>query len=352
MNYINEFKTFVLNERSTKISPDRTSPSVWPSKLDDSPYWDILKSMGFTEKRILTQTGTFVIEAPDGQVYNLTKSGYLRTNPKYMLTYAGPQNIDGLFLYLIKRYLPSWKKKIGRNSNDHNLKILAKIQQLIDSEEKKLNLPNHPNLSAEQIKFLDLTCLNYSGIHSKWTYNNGEIDVEGDVILKKILRHPSYLGIGSLPKKYGIKFGHVKGNFIADDLNLKSMVGEGFPHTIDGYFSFWRNPIKNFYGAPQIIKGGFFSDLMEFKAGDLTKENIVNTFQKASPAQKKIMITLPLFDAEYWNSRISENPNITIIQLSELWDDMPDDVRNSIRIPPNLEDDFDNLVDLIRKGIM
>jgi len=257
MIYINKFKTFVLNEKTTKISPDRTSPSVWPSRLDDSPYWDILKSMGFTEKRIITHTGTFVIEAPDGQIYNLTKSGYLRVDPKYMLTYAGPQNIDGLFLFLIKRYLPSWKKKIGRNSNDNHLKILAKIQQLIDLEEKKLNLPNHPNLSAEQIKFLDLVCRDDNDVPSKWTYNNGEIDVKGDVILKNRIKHPSYTGIGSRPKKHEIKFGHIKGNFICDSLGLRSMEGKGFPHTVDGDFKCSYNQLLNLKGSPKKVGGSF-----------------------------------------------------------------------------------------------
>ena len=135
MQHILKFEKFVLNEGTSKIYPSRTPPAVWPSKLEDSPNWDILKSMGFTEEGIIPRTGTFVVRAPDGQAYNLTKSEYVRNSPIYMLTYAGPNNIDGMFLYLINKYLTSWKKKIGGNLNDDDLQILTKIQQLKDSEE-------------------------------------------------------------------------------------------------------------------------------------------------------------------------------------------------------------------------
>lgn len=257
MHHILQFEKFVLNEMgTTKIYPSRTPPAVWPSKLEDSPNWDILKSMGFIEKRIITHTGTFVVQAPDGQAYSLTKAGYVRTSPIYMLTYAGPKNIDGMFLYLINKYLPSWKKKIGGNLNHNESQILAKIQQLKDSEEKKLNLPTHSNLNSEQIKFLDLVCRDDNNVPSKWTYNNGEIDVQGDVRLKSKVKHPSYKGIGFSPKKYGIKFGHVQGKFDADSLGLRTMKEMGFPHTVDD-FSCSYNQLQSLEGAPQKVNGNF-----------------------------------------------------------------------------------------------
>jgi len=266
MQHILEFEKFVLNEETSKIYPSRTAPAVWPSKLEDSPNWDILKSMGFTEKGIITRTGTFVVQDPDGQEYSLTKSGYVRTSPTYMLTYAGPNNIDGMFLYLINKYLPSWKKKIGGNLNDDDLQILAKIQQLKDSEEKKLNLPTHPNLNSEQIKFLDLVCRDDKDVPSKWTYNNGEIDVQGDVKLKSNVKHPSYKGIGFSPRKHGIKFGHVEGKFDADSLGLRTMEGMGFPHTVDGIFTCSYNQLQSLAGSPQKVGGSFLCEGSELQS--------------------------------------------------------------------------------------
>jgi len=256
MQHILKFEKFVLNEGTSKIYPSRTPPAVWPSKLEDSPNWDILKSMGFTEEGIIPRTGTFVVRAPDGQAYNLTKSGYVRNSPIYMLTYAGPNNIDGMFLYLINKYLTSWKKKIGGNLNDDDLQILTKIQQLKDSEEKKLNLPTHPNLDIEQIKFLDLVCRDDNNVPSKWTYNNGEIDVQGDVILKSKVKHPSYRGIGFSPRKHGIKFGHVEGVFDANSLGLRTMKGMGFPHTVDNFLCYY-NQLQSLEGSPQKVGGDF-----------------------------------------------------------------------------------------------
>jgi len=74
--------------------------------------------------------------------------------------------------------------------------------------------------------------------------------------------------------------------------------------------------------------------------------------EKHSQKAKELILTLPFFNSTYWNSKISENPESAILELSEFWDDMLDNVRNSIRIPSNLKDDFENLLDLVRKGIM
>jgi len=75
-------------------------------------------------------------------------------------------------------------------------------------------------------------------------------------------------------------------------------------------------------------------------------------YKKLSQSAMALILTLPILNPTYWNSKISENPESTILQLSKYWDDMPEEIRNSIQIPLNLRDDFENLLELVRSGIM
>jgi len=86
--------------------------------------------------------------------------------------------------------------------------------------------------------------------------------------------------------------------------------------------------------------------------GEWNMDGWLEVLKNGSEEAKKLILTLPYLDSNFWNSRISENPESTILQLSGLWDDIPDDFRNSIRIPSDLRDDFENLLELVRAGIM
>jgi len=86
--------------------------------------------------------------------------------------------------------------------------------------------------------------------------------------------------------------------------------------------------------------------------GKWNMEGWLEVLRTGNEEAKKLILTLPYLDSNFWNSKISENPESTILQLSQFWDDMPDEVRNSIRIPPDLSHDFANLLDLVRAGIM
>jgi len=81
-------------------------------------------------------------------------------------------------------------------------------------------------------------------------------------------------------------------------------------------------------------------------------EGWLEVLRTGNEEAKKLILTLPIFNPAYWNSKISENPESTILELSEFWDNMPEKVKNSIRIPSDLRDDFENLLELVRAGIM
>ena len=66
---------------------------------------------------------------------------------------------------------------------------------------------------------------------------------------------------------------------------------------------------------------------------------------------KKLILTLPEFQPEYWNNKLKEEPKATILQMVSFWDDLPKETQDGIQIPSNWKDSFDNLLDLERAGI-
>ena len=66
---------------------------------------------------------------------------------------------------------------------------------------------------------------------------------------------------------------------------------------------------------------------------------------------KRLILTLPVFQPEYWNSELKQNPKKTILQMVPIWDDFPKEIQDEIQIPSNWKDHFENLLDLQRAGI-
>ena len=142
----------------------------------------------------------------------------------------------------------------------------------------------------------------------------------------------------------------VGGDFDCSYNQLQSLVGA--PQEVDGKFNCSVNQLQSLEGAPKEINGGFRCDKFQLDPGEWNMDGWLEVLKNGSEEAKKLIITLPIFNPTYWNSKISQNPESTILELSEFWDDMTDDVRNSIRIPSDLRDDFDNLLELVRSGIM
>jgi len=142
----------------------------------------------------------------------------------------------------------------------------------------------------------------------------------------------------------------VNGKFDCEKNQLQSL--KGAPWKVNGYFDCSRNQLQSLEGAPKEINGNFYCDEFQLDLGEWNMEGWIEVLRKGNKGAKKLILTLPILNPNYWNSKISENPGSAILQLSEFWDDMPDEVKNSIQIPSELREDFDNLLDLVRSGIM
>ena len=170
---------------------------------------------------------------------------------------------------------------------------------------------------------------------------------------------------------FGVKFGNVTGDFCCYGNKLQSL--EGAPQKVGGNFFCEHNKLQSLAGSPQEvgedffcngnklqslegapkqINGLFYFDKFRLEAGEWNMEGWLDVLRTGNEEAKKLILTLPIFNPIYWNSKISENPESTILQLSEFWDDVTDEVRNSIQIPPDLREDFNNLLELVRAGIM
>jgi len=255
-------------------------------------------------------------------------------------------------------------------------------------------------LTPDQEAFLDRYTEN------SWSVNptTGLVDIQG-----------SFNFVNKKAKSFfGVKFGNVTGNFACYGNKLRSLAGapqkvggdfdcysnqlqslEGAPQEVDGDFNCSRNQLRSLKGSPrkvgrhfncmsnylqslegaprevgwdfncnfnplqslkgaplEEINGSFVCNAFQIKKGEWNMKGLIEILKNGKEEAKKLMLTLPIFGPTFWNSRISENPESTILELSEFWDDLPLGVRWEIRIPRDLRDDFDNLLHLVRMGIM
>ena len=142
----------------------------------------------------------------------------------------------------------------------------------------------------------------------------------------------------------------VGGSFDCPDNQLQSLAGA--PQEVGGDFDCSHNQLQSLKGAPKQINGEFECKEFDLGQGEWNMEGWLEVLRIGNEEAKKLILTLPYLNPNFWNSKISENPESTILQLSGLWDDLPDNIRNSIRIPSNLKGDFDNLLELVRSGII
>ena len=390
---IQNFSLFSSQLHETVFIPGLHSPKApaWPARLSDEPRWEVLQTMGFKEVDRSTRPGTrkdsFLVDAPDGKSFVLTRAGYIR-NPvgngphqQMAISFSSSRSEDlpTLLFYLIERYQPYFRKKIGRNPTPAEAQTLAEIENIRRTEEAALGLTPPPGLTMDQVKYLSMVC---QGKHSSsgpiWTFNPGtrKVDVHGSVKLEKEISHPSFRRMSVLPSKMGIKFGHVEGDFSVYMRNLTSL--EGFPSRVDGNFYMSEvglkslvggpsevgghyvcehNPLENLHGAPwkvgksfvcdQFIldKGGFYRYREKNKGlkhfyfkFDWNPEGWIEVLEHGSPEAQKLMATLPFLDPDYFNSELSRDPARTINQLARFWSLLDPNVKAKIRIPPGYED--------------
>jgi hypothetical protein len=139
----------------------------------------------------------------------------------------------------------------------------------------------------------------------------------------------------------------VEGNFYCFGNQLTSLVGA--PQTVEGIFSCSGNKLTTLEGAPQTVEGEFFCDAFDLEPGKWNLAGWLEVLRTGSPEARKLIKTI--IGADYWNSEISSNPVGTLLRLAAVWDGLPENVKGKIRIPSNLQDDFDNFLDLERAGV-
>ena len=141
----------------------------------------------------------------------------------------------------------------------------------------------------------------------------------------------------------------VGGGFDCSYNDLTSL--EGAPQTVVGGFYCNDNKLTSLEGAPQTVVGKFYCDLFEIQKGKWNMEGWMEVLNTGSEEAKKLILTLPVFQPEIWNSKLKEKPKATILQIVPIWDDLPKETQYGIQIPSNWKDGFDNLLDLQRAGI-
>ena len=185
-----------------------------------------------------------------------------------------------------------------------------------------------------------------------WSVNptTGLVDVQGNL----------YCGEEYIESLSGISFGHVSGDFNCYDNQLTSL--EGSPHTVGGSFNCMENLLTSLAGAPQTVSGGFYcsnnrltslegapqtvggifvSNLIKLEKGKWNLEGWLEVLDTGSEEAKKLILTLPYLQPDWWNLELQRDPGKTIHLLSTMWNHMPKDFQSAIKIPKGYEGDFE-----------
>ena len=224
-------------------------------------------------------------------------------------------------------------------------------------------------LSKRQEAFLD------RHTRGTWSLNpaTGLVDVQGKFDC-------SGRGLESL---YGIQFGQVTGDFWCNSNLLTSLAGapqkvggsfffvrnqltdlEGAPQTVGGEFKCYCNQLTSLAGAPQTVGGGFdcdynrltdlagapqkvrkdfqcsgnlltslvgapqtvgryfYCDEFRIGPGQWNPAGWVQVLREGDPAVRRLVLTLPAFDAQFWLGRLKgdlKQDGQTLLQLADLW---------------------------------
>ena len=141
----------------------------------------------------------------------------------------------------------------------------------------------------------------------------------------------------------------VEGDFDCSTNKLTTLIGA--PQTVKGRFWCYNNQLTTLVGAPQTVKGSFRCNAFELKPGQWNLAGWEQVLHTGSSEARKLISTLPYLQPDWWNSEISSNPIGTLLRLAAVWDRLPEDIKGGIKIPSNLQNDFDNFLDLERAGI-
>ena len=130
----------------------------------------------------------------------------------------------------------------------------------------------------------------------------------------------------------------VTGNFSCHTNQLTTLVGA--PRTVEGTFYCSYNQLTNLEGAPQTVEGDFSCDAFKLESGEWNLAGWLQVLRTGSTDAKRLILTLPYLQPDWWNLELSKDPARTIQLLAPVWSQMSDELKREIRIPPGYEDRF------------
>ena len=130
----------------------------------------------------------------------------------------------------------------------------------------------------------------------------------------------------------------VEGDFLCPDNKLTTL--EGAPQTVGGGFYCYSNKLTTLVGAPQTVEGDFYWDAFKLESGEWNLAGWLQVLRTGSTDAKRLILTLPYLQPDWWNSELSKDPARTIQLLAPVWSQMSDELKRGIRIPPGYEDRF------------
>jgi hypothetical protein len=86
------------------------------------------------------------------------------------------------------------------------------------------------------------------------------------------------------------------------------------------------------------VEGNFRCDAFQLEPGKWNLEGWLEVLRTGSTDAKRLILTLPDLQPDWWNSELSKDPARTIQLLAPVWSKFPEELKREIRIPPGYED--------------
>ena len=116
---------------------------------------------------------------------------------------------------------------------------------------------------------------------------------------------------------------------------------KGAPQMVGGNFDCRANKLTSLEGAPQKIGGIFSSDKFQLEEGKWNMQGWLEVLNTGTPQAKKLILTLPWLQPNWWNSELQRDPGKTVHLLATIWNLIPKNMQSAIKIPKGYEDQFD-----------
>jgi hypothetical protein len=130
------------------------------------------------------------------------------------------------------------------------------------------------------------------------------------------------------------------GNYFDCSLNQLQTL-EGAPQRVGDSFDCSRNELRSLVGAPHTINGDFLCDEFKLDPGKWNMEGWLEVLNTGTPQAKKLILTLPWLQPDWWNLELQRDPGKTVHLLGSAWNHMPKEMQSAIKIPKGYEGDFE-----------